>query len=348
MIEEYFTLKDWEIKVFLIKNKCNVEKVIEALWKLGCNSKQATEAYEDIKEITITLPPYFKVDPKFEALPEGYLQKIDSKGRIFYVDVVPSELNISIFKRKLRVNFSSVGKSNDSVDKDVWVSNVQENGFVNTATFSDTFDWSQGWTSNGLVISNGCEVMFDYAPFPQQKDSPTVEEANEYVGGDKAYTFEIEFMTQNVTDESAVLCDMSNELNTNKCGLLITGSEIKFTTPGGETVSSRFKEGDMNRATIVIHPETTSDDQFKGLVELYMNGVMSSIAKYNYTDKYEVFERNEAGNAVSKRLKFKGSEGADLVVKYFRTYNTVMSPDEVINNYIILIKSIISFVQNFS
>ena len=27
---------------------------------------------EDIKEITITLPPYFKVDPKFEALPEGY------------------------------------------------------------------------------------------------------------------------------------------------------------------------------------------------------------------------------------------------------------------------------------
>lgn len=260
---------------------------------------------------------------------------LNGDGRIFYVDVVPSELNISIFKRKLRVNFSSVGKSNDSVDKDVWVSNVQENGFVNTATFSDTFDWSQGWTSNGLVISNGCEVMFDYAPFPQQKDSPTVEEANEYVGGDKAYTFEIEFMTQNVTDESAVLCDMSNELNTNKCGLLITGSEIKFTTPGGETVSSRFKEGDMNRATIVIHPETTSDGQFKGLVELYMNGVMSSIAKYSNTEKFEIFERDENGNAISKRLRFKGTEGADLVVKYVVAYNTLMTPDEVVNNYII-------------
>lgn len=260
---------------------------------------------------------------------------LNGDGRIFYVDVVPSELNISIFKRKLRVNFSSVGKSNDSVDKDVWVSNVQENGFVNTATFSDTFDWSQGWTSNGLVISNGCEVMFDYVPFPQQKDSPTVEEANEYVGGDKAYTFEIEFMTQNVTDESAVLCDMSNELNTNKCGLLITGSEIKFTTPGGETVSSRFKEGDMNRATIVIHPETTSDGQFKGLVELYMNGVMSSIAKYSNTEKFEVFERDENGNAISKRLRFKGTEGADLVVKYVVAYNTLMTPDEVVNNYII-------------
>ncbi|MBP3630513.1 MAG: hypothetical protein J6J23_03380, partial [Clostridia bacterium] len=256
-------------------------------------------------------------------------------GRIFYVDVVPSELNISVFKRNLRVNFSSVGKSNDSTDKDVWVSNVQENGFVNTATFSDTFDWSQGWTSNGLVISNGCEVMFDYAPFPHQKDSPTVEEANEYVGGNKAYTFEIEFMTQNVTDESAVLCDMSNELSTNKCGLWITGSEIKFTTPGGETVSSRFKEGDMNRATIVIHPETTSDGQFKGLVELYMNGVMSSIAKYSNTEKFEIFERDENGNAISKKLRFKGTEGADLVVKYVVAYNTVMTPDEVVDNYII-------------
>ena len=142
-------------------------------------------------------------------------------------------------------------------------------------------------------------------------------------------------MTQNVTDESAVLCDMSNELSTNKCGLWITGSEIKFTTPGGETVSSRFKEGDMNRATIVIHPETTSDGQFKGLVELYMNGVMSSIAKYSNTEKFEIFERDENGNAISKKLRFKGTEGADLVVKYVVAYNTVMTPDEVVDNYII-------------
>ena len=43
---------------------------------------------EDIKDITITLPPYFKVNSQFEELPEGFLQKIDSKGRIFYVDTI--------------------------------------------------------------------------------------------------------------------------------------------------------------------------------------------------------------------------------------------------------------------
>ena len=255
---------------------------------------------------------------------------INGDGRLFYIDVEPSTLSISEFRKDLRVSFSSVGKDNKA-DKATWLSEVSKE----SATFSETFDWSQGWTSNGLVLSDGCEVVFDYAPFPQQINNPTVEEAMEYVGGDKAFSMEIEFMVQNVTDENAVLCDMTNELNTNDCGLLITGSEIRFTTPGGETVSSRFKEGDMNRVAIVIRPKTTNNGDFKGLVELYMNGVMSSIAKYNYTDKYEVFERNETGNAVSKRLKFKGSEGADLVVKYFRTYNTVMSPDEVINNYII-------------
>lgn len=263
---------------------------------------------------------------------------INGEGRIFYIDIQPSTLKISEYKTNLRTNFSSVGKSNESQDRNTWVSNVSENGFLNTATFSETFDWSQGWTKNGLVISDGCEVVFDYAPFPQQKTNSTVEESNEYVGGDKGFTLEIEFMTQNVTDESAVLCDMTNELGTNDCGLLITGSEIRFTTPGGGeagTVSSRFKEGDMNRVAIVIHPEKTEGGDFKGLVELYVNGVMSSIAKYNYTDKFEVFERDENGNASSKRLKFKGSDGADLVVKYIRTYNGVMTPDDVVNNYII-------------
>jgi hypothetical protein len=260
---------------------------------------------------------------------------INEEGRKFYIDIQSSTLNISEYKTNLRTNFSSVGKSNESQDKNTWISNISENGFLNTATFSETFDWSQGWTKNGLVISDGCEVIFDYAPFPQQKTDSTVEESNEYVGGDKAFTFEIEFMTQNVTDENAVLCDMTNELSTNDCGLLITGSEIKFTTPGGESVSSRFKEGDMNRVAIVIHPEKTSGGDFKGLVELYINGIMSSIAKYNYTDKFEVFERDENGNALSKRLRFKGNDGADLVVKYIRTYNGAMSPDDVVNNYII-------------
>ena len=257
---------------------------------------------------------------------------VNGEGRTFFINIEASTLNISEYNRALRVNFSSVGKSNESTDKESWVSSVP--GYSNSATFSETFDWSQGWTENGLVVSDGCEVTFDYTPFPFQVNNPSSEEAKEYVGGTNGYTLEIEFMTQNVTDENVVLCDMINELNTDNCGLMITGSEIKFTTPGGESVGSRFKEGDMNRAVIVIHPEGDKNN-FKGLVELYMNGVMSSIAKYTFDDKFQVVGDDENGNKVSKKLKFTGADGADIVIKYIRAYNGVMTPDEAVNNYII-------------
>lgn len=260
---------------------------------------------------------------------------IENANRIFYVNVAKSDLKISEFKKDLRINFSSVGKTNDS-NKDSWISN--ENGRINTATFSENFDWSQGWTKNGLVIGEGCEVFFDYAPFPQQKESST-ENLYEYVGGDQGITIELEFMTQNVTNEDTVLCDMINERSTDDCGLLITGSEIRFNTPGGESVSSRFKEGDMNRAVIVVRPYSfeneNNEEVFKGLVELYMNGVMTNVAKYSKSEKFEVYEWDENGNAISKRLRFTGGDGADLVIKYIRVYNTVMTPDEIVNNYII-------------
>ena len=255
-------------------------------------------------------------------------------GRYFFMNVEASTLNIGVYDTNLRVDFSSVGKSNDSQDKDTWVSTVGTI-FSNKATFNKDFDWSQGWTDNGLVISEGCEVTFDYAPFPQQKSNATTAESNEFVGGEKAYTFEIEFMTQNVTDENAVVCDMTDETEGGKCGLLITGSQIKFTTPNGESVSTRFKAEEMNRATIIIRPRRTSTGAFKGLVELYVNGAISNVAKYTETEKFEVYGKDSVGNAISKNLTFRGTAGADIVVKYIRTYNGAMSGDDVVNNYIV-------------
>ena len=108
-----------------------------------------------------------------------------------------------------------------------------------TAVFNETFDWSKGWTYNGLVISNGSEVTFDNIPFPKNSNE------NKYiVGGDNGFVFELEFMTQNVIDENAVVCDMLTKDGTG--GLQITGSEIKFIVPGSnEMVCSRFNSEEI-------------------------------------------------------------------------------------------------------
>ena len=258
----------------------------------------------------------------------------NGNGRIIYLNVEQSDLTIGIYDTNLRIDFSSVGKSNNSVDKETWKSVVAGGRYVNNASFNETYDWSQGWTDNGLVVSEGCEVTFDYTPFPMQKSNASAEEANEYVGGDKAYSFEIEFMTQNVTNEDAIVCDMMDEGGSN-CGLQITGSQIKFTTPNGESVSTRFKAEEMNRATIVIRPKKTSTGAFKGLVELYVNGVLSNITKYTESEQFVVMGKDAIGNSVSKYLTFKGTEGADIVIKYIRAYNGAMESDNVVNNYIL-------------
>mgnify|MGYP003300458804 CR=1 FL=1 len=251
-----------------------------------------------------------------------------SDNRIIYLLVEKSNLGIKVCNTNLRIDFSSVNKDNSS-DQNIWKSIVNVGGarYENTAIITG----SEGWTSNGLVVGENCEVSFDYVPFPYQSFNGT----SEGVGGNNGYTFEIEFMTQNVTNEDDVVCNMVDERENGSCGLLITGSEFKFTTPNGNSVSTRFKANEMNRAVIVIRPQYNSSDEFKGLVELYMNGVLSNISKYTFDEKFEVLERDADGSFISKCLKFTGTEGAEIVIKYIRAYNGAIESNEVVNNYIL-------------
>ena len=253
-------------------------------------------------------------------------------GRKIYFNIKSSNLNIKICNTNLRVDFNSNGKNNDAIDKKEWISKVDV--YANSAKFNDEFDWSQGWTNNGLVISDNCEVRFDYAPFPKQNEYDSEDLKKEWVGGLKGYTFEIEFMTQNVTDENAVVCDMTYD----GCGFKITGSQFIFTTPQKNSVSTRFKSDEMNRIALVIRPYTKDENGeetfVKGLVELYVNGELSNIAKYTVDEKFIVNEKINGINE-SKPLTFKGANGADIVIKHIRAYNGVVSADELVNNYIL-------------
>lgn len=65
-----------------------------------------------------------------------------------------------------------------------------------------------------------------------------------------------------------------------------------------------------------------------------MNGILSNVAKYTQDTKFQILG-NDGISTFGKKLSFKGVDGADIVVKYIRTYNGVMSPDDVVNNYIL-------------
>lgn len=235
--------------------------------------------------------------------------------RIIYFNIIESELGIEITTNSLVVDFNSIGKNNNTENKDVWESNVDVYHYE--ATFNN-FNWAKGWTDNGLVITKDSEVVFNYTPFN-----------SEYINGKKdgGYTIEFEFMTQNVIDESAVVCDMMSDGK----GLLITGSEFKFIVSESNFVSTRFKENEMNRIALVFKPYFTSNNIFRGLIELYVNGVLSNIAKYDENYDFSIY--NDLGEL--KQLSFKSFGNAELCLKHIRALHKALTDDEIVNNYIL-------------
>ena len=226
---------------------------------------------------------------------------VDGVEREIPLSVNQTSLNIEEIKTSLSFDFRATGKSNTSVDKDVWSYGDY------TATF-EGFNWnaSSGWVDNSLLINNGASFSVDIAPL-----------ANDATSTGK--TLEFEFSTRNVENDDAVICDLTS----NGKGLLITASEARLTSAAGETVSTRFKAGEVNRIAFVINRKTGVT--YKGLVFIYVNGILSGAVNYGSADNF----------TSTKQLMFVGTEDAQVELRAMRFYDTALSADNVLNNYVI-------------
>jgi hypothetical protein len=200
------------------------------------------------------------------------------------------------------LDFSARGKSNSSIDKDTW----QYNDYTGTFT---GFHWNaaSGWVNNSLIINTGASFAVDIAPL-------AIDATN------SGKTLEFEFSTRNVEDDDAVVCDLTDE---NGAGILITASEARLTSASGETVNTRFRSGEMNRISFVINRKTGTT--YKGLAFIYINGILSGAVNYGSADNF----------ISTKTLSFQGSESAQVELRSLRFYDTALSHENILNNYIL-------------
>lgn len=226
---------------------------------------------------------------------------VDGVEREIPLSVNKTSLNIEEIKTSLSFDFRATGKSNTSVDKDVWSYGDY------TATF-EGFNWnaSSGWVDNSLLINNGASFSVNIAPLA--KDATAT-----------GKTLEFEFSTRNVENDDAIICDLTS----NGKGLLITASEARLTSAAGEVVSTRFKAGEVNRIAFVINRKTGVT--YKGLVFIYVNGILSGAVNYGSADNF----------TSTKQLTFVGTEDAQVELRAMRFYDTALSADNVLNNYVI-------------
>lgn len=218
------------------------------------------------------------------------------------LNIAKSSTSLEEITEALQLDLMALGKSNDDTNREEWAYGVY------SATFTG-FNWNNtsGWVKNRLLLGSGAHVDVNIAPL---SPDPTV----------NGKTVEFEFATTNVSDDNAVICDLRNSSGT---GLLITASEVILKSAGGAKVSTKFKSEENIRVALVINRKAGTAS--KGLVFIYVNGVLSGATNYASMDNF-------TSDAI---LRIGSAAMADVELKALRFYDTALSSDQVLNNYIL-------------
>lgn len=221
--------------------------------------------------------------------------KNGSYEKSIYADVANTVMDLQETTNNLVLNLSAVGRINNDSNRDSWT-------FGDYYTVFNGFNWSasSGWNNNRLIISSGMSITSNIKPLQSTNYGKTIE---------------IEFETFNVSDDNTIVCDLRND---NGLGLLITASQASLKVGFGEKemVSTNYKAEENVRISFVL-------DSLNKLALIYVNGIMSGSVALT------------SNLSVNKHLSFIGSSGAGIKIKQIRIYDTQLSPEQIINNYIL-------------
>ena len=228
-----------------------------------------------------------------------------TSGEVSYsinVLVAETSMNLHEISLGLAFDFNAIGKSNNSSDRDHWTSGDYE------ATL-EGFNWNNnsGWVNNRLEMNAGSSITFNYAPLA---GAPT----------STGKTIEIEWSTKNVIDDNAVICDLRG---TDGTGILITATKVSLYSKGGVVIDTEYKSDENVRIGFVINK--ASGSTYQKLSFIYANGIISRCESWAVTDSY----------TSSKELKFTATSNAEISLKAVRVYDAALTPDEMLNNYIL-------------
>ena len=236
----------------------------------------------------------------FESLNTSLVFECNNSDLIFNAFIEESSYNL-LPARGAVFEFYGSDKTNGSTSKHTW-SYGEYTGELTGFKWTE----SSGWNGNRLVIPNGATFSTNYAPFLTEVKNT-------------GFTFEMEFKTSRVLNESATVLD----LTTDGKGLLITASEITFKSGNNVTVNTKYKPEEDIRVSIVINP--ASDDYSSRLLYIYVDGILTGAVPYTSTDFF----------TSSKTLSITGSEDATIIVKQIKCFRRPLSANEILNNYIL-------------
>lgn len=245
----------------------------------------------------------------------GSKQLTLSSGEVSYTittNIADTTTNLREIIEGLAFDFSAIGKSNNSSDRDKW----NFGSYIGTFT---GFNWNNtsGWIDGALRMNAGASFGINYAPL---LGSPTT----------TGKTIEIEWASRNVTNDDAIICDLRGE---DGAGILITATKVSMISQEGVVVETEYKSEENVRVAFVINRSSGATNQ--RLSFIYSNGITSRGEKWAISDSY----------TSDKEILFKATDEAEVSLKAIRIYDVALTSDQILNNYTLYRDSITEMME---
>ena len=247
----------------------------------------------------------------------SYVYTLEGKEKTIGIEVVANTASGLGIKEGAALELLSEGRSNSEESRNEWTSGTT------TTTFEGVDFSSSGWIASNLHLMGGAKAIVHYKPFKRDAKATGVSiicelRTTSVRHNDKAvfHCFDTEGHKQGAFAGFAV---MPHNVT------MPFGGSVQFRSEEGETITRDLglkmplASGAFYQLAIVITPESD-----RRVVSLYINGVLS---------KADVYTDTAFSQRTPQDIVF-DSAGADLDVRSLRIYNTALSDDEVLNNYI--------------
>lgn len=252
--------------------------------------------------------------------------------------VEPSTIKQQIRTDNMKLYLSASGKSNESVDCNIWNGIDADNNVVATTEFNNV-NWvvtnkkfstvstnddgeevsttiqyaiGTGWVvdqegNTALRLSGDARAFIDFKPYAIDPKA-------------NGKTIELIFKINDVNNREAIAMScMSNGV-----GFEVTSDTTTFTN-GSTSAVCNYIDGERIHIALVIEPQGTDENPNTRLFSAYLNGVMSSAAQY--TTSEILHQSTPVGISV-------GSSECAIDLYTIRTYDIALTKEEVRDNFI--------------
>lgn len=251
------------------------------------------------------------------ASASSYVYSLEGRDKTIGIEVVANTASGLGIKEGAALELLAEGRSNSEESRNEWTSGTA------TTTFEGVDFSSSGWLASNLHLMGGAKAIVHYKPFERDAKATGV-----------SIICELRTTSVRHNDKAVFSCfDSEGHKQGAFAGFAVMphgitmpfGGSVQFRSEEGETITRDLglkmplASGAFYQLAIVITPESD-----RRVVSLYINGVLS---------KADVYTDTAFSQRTPQDIVF-DSAGADLDVRSLRIYNTALSDDEVLNNYI--------------